>query len=200
MPTGTINGANAGKHRIGIKVRSVIPATVVVPNAEFVRRDKFGRLSFKLSEQLYEELTAKAEAMCPEAVTIPVMYDDFKHVRVIRGKVIKGSGIEVPDEEDQMPVIREDEFPHTMEEGGTYKVKGHLKVTRLGTPPQPCVYFSITLIEPVDPPPPALEREPTSTLKKVKTKVKPEPVKGKAKAKSAPAAEVEDEADSDGSD
>jgi hypothetical protein len=168
------------------QVRAVIPAQVLIPNAAFVRRDKFKRLSFELTEQQYKDLTAQAEALLPTAMTIPVTYDDFKNKLVIRGKVVSGSGVAVDDDETQMPVIDDD---HTMEEGATYKVRGALKGTRLGDPPQPCVYFAINGIEPVTtvPAPPAVvEAKPKAkaTTKRLAT-MKPPP--GKTGKKPPPA-------------
>lgn len=175
------------------KVRPVVPAVVVIPNAAFVRRDKYKRLSFELTEQQYNDLIAKSEALLPNAITIPIVYDDFKEKRVIRGKAIKESGIEVDDDESLMPVIDDD---HTMTEGAYYKVRGSLKATHLGQPPTPCVYFAITMIDPIGPllevlpgfthqeaatikPPKKVATtavKPASALKPIKKAKKPAPV------------------------
>ena len=151
----------AGQRRGGVKdkVRSVVPSAVLLPNTTLVRRDKFGRISFLLTDKEYDDLSAKAEAMLPDAVTIPVVYDDFNNARVIRGKPIKGSGITVSTEnEDELPVL-EDQGPMAMD--ATYRVRGAMKATRgLGTPPQPCVYFAISTIEQVTAPLLATPPEP----------------------------------------
>lgn len=156
-----------GRSRASVKdkVRPVVPTSVVIPNAGFVRRDKFKRLSFELTEAQYDDLIAKAEALLPTATTIPVLYDDFKNKRVIRGKPIKESGVVVDDDESVLPVIDDD---HRMEEGATYKLRGALKAARLGDPPTPVVYFAISTIDLVAPAPEPTETEPSSPPPKKK--------------------------------